>query len=129
MRGEPQTERFAALAARVAANQNAEGGWEHGGGGTLARFYPTGLVAATNLAPFALGCARRAGAEVEEAVVECGVARLGRVQGRDGAFPYGGPGYRKGYESRRTASATLALSALGLAEGERFARADESFPE
>lgn len=115
------------IARRFVDRQNAEGGWGHGGG-TLTNFYPTTLVATTNLALLSLGGAARfntpvvATSDYKDAVAE-GLKLLQDVQAPHGGMPYGGRPYRKGYEAGRTAGMLPALAVLGRTDDPLFQRA------
>jgi hypothetical protein len=115
-----EEEALACLASRIARGQNADGGWSHGGFGIS--FYPTTLIAATNLSVLALGLARRLGVDVDEAVLADACRLYRDLQSPSGAWPYGGRPYRKGFEAGRTAGAVAALRAVGSA-GDLVARA------
>ncbi len=115
------------IARRFVERQNVEGGWGHGGG-TYTKFYPSTLVATTNLALLALAAADRfqtpssRTADFKEALAE-GLTLLTDVQAAHGGLPYGGRPYRKGYEAGRTAGMLLALAALRKTECDLFRRA------
>jgi outer membrane protein assembly factor BamB len=115
--------------------QNDEGGWDHGAQLGVS-FYPSTLIATTNLALVALGLAQRAGVAVDAEVRDAGLKLLTDVQTESGGLPYGGRPYMKGVEAGRTCGSVLAFSALGLSDDERFTRAAryvernlESIPE
>jgi hypothetical protein len=104
------------------ARQNSEGGWDHGATFGLS-FYPSTLVATTNLSLIALGFAQRFGVTHDSDAIASGLALLGDVQGEGGGMPYGGRPYMKGVEAARTCGTVLALSSLGLGTDPRCTRA------
>jgi hypothetical protein len=104
--------------------QNAEGAWNHGLQ-TDAQFYPSTLIASTNLALITLGLARRRGVTVDAQAIDEALALLRDVQSPRGAFPYGGRPYRRGFEAGRTAGTVVALAALGRTGDAMFRRACE----
>ncbi len=122
LRGRGGAEILAEVARGFAGRQNAEGGWDHGASFGLS-FYPSTLVATTNLALVSLGFARRFGLETDAESIVNGLALLSDVQGTSGGMPYGGRPYTKGIEAGRTCGTVLALSSLGLGDDPRCARA------
>jgi len=112
------------ISRRLEEGQNFDGGWAHGSL-VSGNFYPSTLVAATNLSLFALAAARDAGVDVDGEVIDKGLELLRSVQAPNGAFPYGGPRYRKGLEAGRTASAVVALAALAETRDGMLRRAAE----
>jgi hypothetical protein len=113
-----------ALVEGIEGSQNVEGGWGHSAG-DMASFYPSTLVATTNLNLIALGLAKSMGAEISQESVDDGFELLATVQGANGGMPYGGPAYRKGYEAGRTAASMLAYAAHGRMEGEQYKKASQ----
>ncbi|KAA3611453.1 MAG: hypothetical protein DWQ01_05010 [Planctomycetota bacterium] len=110
------------LIEQIEDNQNREGGWGHSGSAPL-QFYPSTLIATTNLALFALGLADHSGYEVDQETVADGLALMKKVQGKGGAMPYGGPFYQKGHEAGRTSATLLAWASQGLHQTSAFRKA------
>lgn len=106
----------------IESDQNGEGGWGHTGG-NMVSFYPSTLVATTNLNLLALGLAKSFGAKVDQEGIDAGFDLLATVQGANGGMPYGGPAYRKGYEAGRTAASMLAYAAHGMTDSEQYRKA------
>ncbi len=121
-RGKDQKKQIARIVQRFEETQNADGGWGHGG--ISVSFYPTTLLAATNMAITAIGIAQRLGIETDPEVVASALKLYEEQQSAAGAWPYGGRPYRKGYEAGRTAAGVLALRALRLEASPMVARAE-----
>jgi hypothetical protein len=124
LRGEANQPLIETLVSKLVRSQNAEGGWGHKEQGAR-ETYPTTLVALTGWSLLGLGLAERLGVEVDKTAVEKGWALCQEVQSPTGAFPYGGPPYRKGFEAGRTGTVVAALAAWGRTQGVSFQRAVE----
>ncbi len=109
-RGKKDTALFATLVRRIEDGQNADGGWGHGG--FSISFYPSTLIAATNLSVLSLGLGQRLKQQTDGDVFKKARRLYRDVQSAAGAWPYGGRPYRKGFEAGRTAGAVAALRAL-----------------
>lgn len=116
-RGADDGDALAALCARIEAGQLDDGGWGHGFRRALPN-YPSTMIAATNGSLLVLGLAERLGLEVDEGVLERGLALYREVRAESGALPYGGPFYRADFEAARTAGALTAMTAVGRSDEE-----------
>ncbi len=116
------------LAERFLDSQNREGGWGHSGRGPTTSFYPTTLISTTNFGLLSFGACVHFKLDItndfefEEGLASA-INMCTEVQSTGGAMPYGGPAYRKGYQSSRTAHMLIGLAALGKSKTNLFKRA------
>lgn len=113
-------EKLGEIAADIAKNQEASGGWAHGPGGKNALGYLE-LEIMSNYCLLALGLARQAGIDVPQATIDKGVAYVERCTNGDGSVSYSpNPGQIGMGDPGRTSGAIVALQSLGLTRHKNF---------